>query len=282
MSLAIIELEEKYLAEVIMTPRVKVNDVRIQYETSGEGFPLVMINGLGLDLDNWDPRLVNELSKQFKLILFDNRGAGRSDASDKEYTIKLFADDTAGLMKALGVPKAHVLGLSMGGMVAQELALKYPEKVSKLILCSTHNGGLDVIQPSQKVVKMLAAGVNVMSKDEWRRIFLPLMFTADFIEKNPDFVEIVAQRFFRHPISREAYTRQLAAIQDFDAHDRLRRIKVPTLILHGRKDVLIPPENGSILAAAIPKAKFVYFENSAHVLAEEMREALRILTDFLT
>ena len=241
-----------------------------------------MINGLGLNLDNWDPRLVNELSRQFRLIAFDNRGAGRTDMSDKEYNIKLFADDTAGLMEALGISKAHVLGLSMGGMVAQELALKYPENVSKLVLCSTHNGGLNVVQPSQKVVKMLATGVSAMSKDEWRRIFLPLMFTADFIEKNPDFMEIVTQRFFRHPSSREAYTRQLVAIQDFDAHDRLRRIKVPTLILHGRKDVLVPPENGSILADALPKAKFVYFEKSAHVLAEEMREVLSILTDFLT
>jgi pimeloyl-ACP methyl ester carboxylesterase len=262
-------------------PKMKVNDVRIYYEIRGEGFPLVMINGLGRNSDDWDPRLVEELSRQFKLVIFDNRGAGRTDISDREYTIKLFADDTAGLMESLGISKAHVLGLSMGGMVAQELVLNCPEKVSKLILCSTHTGGLNVVQPSKEVIRMLAAGVSIVSKDEWRRIFLPLMFTSDFIEKNPDFVEIVVQRFFRHPISREAYTRQLIAIQDFNVHDKLQRIKVPTLILHGRKDVLIPPENGSILADAIPKAKLVYFENSAHVLAEEMREALGILRDFL-
>lgn len=263
-------------------PKMKVNDVRIYYEVRGEGFPLVMISGLGGNLDNWDPRLVEELSKQFKLIVFDNRGAGRTDASDKGYTIKLLADDTAGLMKALGISRAHVLGLSMGGMVAQELVLNYPEKVSKLVLCSTHNGGLNVVQPSQEIIKKLAAGVSIVSKNDWRRIFLPLMFTGDFIGKNPDFMEIVVQRFFKHPISREAYTRQLIAIQDFDTYDRLRQIEVPTLILHGREDVLIPPENGSMLAEAIPKAKLIYFENSAHVLAEEMREVLSILTDFLT
>lgn len=263
-------------------PRVRVNDVRIYYAVRGEGFPLVMINGLGGNSDDWDPRLVEELSKQFKLVMFDNRGAGRTDISDREYTVRLFADDTAGLMEALGVSKAHVLGLSMGGMVAQELVLNYAEKVSKLVLCSTHSGGLNVVQPSQEMIEKLAAGVSIVSKDEWRRLFLPLMFTSDFIGKNPDFVEIVVQRFFRHPISREAYTRQLIAIQDFNVHDRLRRIEVPTLILHGRKDVLIPPENGSILANAIPKAKLVYFEKSAHVLAEEMREVLSLLTDFLT
>ena len=80
--------------------RVKVNDVQIYYEVRGEGFPLVMINGLGLNLDSWDPRLVEELSRQFKLVMFDNRGAGRTEISDREYTIKLFADDTVGLMNA--------------------------------------------------------------------------------------------------------------------------------------------------------------------------------------
>jgi pimeloyl-ACP methyl ester carboxylesterase len=262
--------------------KVKVNDVQIHYEVRGEGFPLVMINGLGGNLDNWDPRLVEELSRQIKLIMFDNRGAGRTDISGREYTIKLFADDTAGLMNALGISRAYVLGLSMGGMIAQELVLNYPEKVSKLVLCSTRSGGLKDVQPSQEVIEMLTVDVSIESKEEWSRIFLPLMFTDDFIGKNPDFMEIVVQRFFKHPISKEAYTRQLIAIQDFNAYDRLRQIKVPTLILHGREDVLIPPENGSILADAIPKAKLVYFEKSAHVLAEEMREVLSLLTDFLT
>ena len=118
-------------------PKVKVNDIQIYYEVKGDGFPVVMINGLSDNLDCWDPRLIEALSKKFKLVLFDNRDAGRTDVSEREYTMKLFADDTVCLMNALGISKAHVLGISMGGMIAQELVLNYPEKVAKLVLCST-------------------------------------------------------------------------------------------------------------------------------------------------
>ena len=120
-------------------PKVKVNDIQIYYEVHGEGFPLVMIYGSTGSLDGWDPRLVEGLSKHFKLVLFDNRGAGRTETSNREYTVRLFADDTAGLMDALGISKAHILGISMGGAIAQELVLNYPEKVSKLVLCSTYS-----------------------------------------------------------------------------------------------------------------------------------------------
>ncbi|MEM3703331.1 MAG: alpha/beta hydrolase, partial [Candidatus Bathyarchaeia archaeon] len=122
-------------------PKIKVNDVNLYYEIRGQGFPFVMITGLGGNIDYWDIRLLDELSKRFKLVLFDNRGSGRSDVSDRQYTIKLLAEDTVGLMNALGIPKAHIFGLSMGGMIAQELALNFPEKVEKLILCSTFCGG---------------------------------------------------------------------------------------------------------------------------------------------
>jgi len=125
-------------------PKVKVDDIQIYYEVRGEGFPLVMIQGLSDNLDCWDPRLVEELSRKYKLVMFDNRGAGRTDISYREYTMKLFADDTAGLMDALGISKAHVLGLSMGGMIAQELVLNYPEKVAKLVLCSTGSRGVSI------------------------------------------------------------------------------------------------------------------------------------------
>ena len=266
---------------VIVMPKVKVNDIQIYYEVKGEGFPLVMIMGLGENLDGWDPRLVEGLSKN-KLVMFDNRGAGRTDISNREYTIRLFADDTAGLMNALGISKAHILGISMGGMIAQELVLNYPEKVSKLVLCSTQSGGSKAVPPSQKVSETLTVDPRTMSPEEWsRRIYLPLVFTDDFIEKNRDFVKLHVQKSFRLPISRAAYMRQLSAIGEFNAYERLRQIKTPTLVLHGRKDVLIPPENGAVLAEAITNAKLVYFEKSAHVLAEDMREVINVITEFL-
>jgi pimeloyl-ACP methyl ester carboxylesterase len=262
-------------------PKVKVNDIQIYYEVKGEGFPLVMILGLGGHLEGWDPRSIRALSKNFKLVLFDNRDAGRTDTSDKEYTMKTFADDTTGLMNALGISKAHILGQSMGGMIAQEFVLNYPEKTAKLILCSTHCGGSKAFQPSQKVSRMLTIDKSAMSQEEYVRMFAPIGYTDDFIKNNFDLLKLRIQKSLRYPISEAGYKRQLNAIGEFNAYERLPQIKATTLVLHGRKDVLIPSENGKILAEAIPNAKLVFFEKSAHILAEEMSEVIRTITEFL-
>ncbi len=226
-------------------PKVKVNDIQIYYEVKGEGFPLVMIAGMGESLNGWDPRLVEELSRKFKLVMFDNRGAGRTDVSDRKYTIKLFADDTAGLMDALGISKAHILGISMGGMIAQELVLNYPEKVAKLVLCSTISqwGGFN-----QDVSRFLLAVKKGSSSEELTRIIpsfdivsdFPSDFvkknpsvvfycTSDFAKENPDSWNNYMEREAKHPISEEAYMRQVNAIEKVNTHDRLQQIKVPTL-----------------------------------------------------
>ena len=263
-------------------PKVKVNDIQVYYEVHGEGFPLIMIMGLSANVDWWNPRMIQELSKTFKLVMFDNRGAGRTDVSDRRYTIKLFADDTAGLMDVLGISRAHVFGVSMGGMIAQELVLNYPEKVEKLVLCSTYYGGTKSVLPSEEVLGMLRADRSALSPEEIARMSIPLLFTKDFIKKNPDIIEIAIQRFLKAPISNESFMRRLNAIMEFDTYDRLPQIKAPTLILHGKRDIFVPPENGSILAEAIPNAKLVYFENSAHGLIEEIEKMIHVLLDFLT
>jgi proline-specific peptidase len=277
-------------------PKVRANDIQIYYEVHGEGFPLVMIMGLGGDLDHWDPRLIEELSRKFKLVMFDNRGAGRTDVSDRKYTIKLFADDTAGLMDALGISKAHILGISMGGMIAQELVLNYPEKVAKLVLCSTFSQW----RVNQDASRLMLAMKEGASSEELTRIILSLEvandFPSDFIKKNPFVVSYCTsdfakenpdswnnymERSAKHPISQEAYKRQMNAAEKFDTHDRLQQIKVPTLVLYGRKDFGLPPEGVSILAEAIPNAKLLCFEKSNHMLVEEMNEVINSIIDFL-
>jgi pimeloyl-ACP methyl ester carboxylesterase len=263
----------------------------------GEGFPLVMIAGLSDSLDCWDPRLVEELSRKFKLVMFDNRGAGRTDISDREYTMRLFADDTAGLMDALGISKAHVLGLSMGGMIAQELVLNYPGKVAKLVLCSTSSQwcfnqdvsrlllALRVNEPSQEELTRMILSLefaNDFPRDFVKKNpFVVISFTSDFVKENPDLVDLLVQLWAKHPISKKAWIRQLNAIRGFNTKDRLQQVKAPTLVLHGRKDAVIPSKNGSMLAKVIPNAKLVYLEKSAHYLAEEMKEVISVLTEFL-
>jgi len=277
-------------------PKVKVNAIQMYYEVKGEGFPLLMINGMSDNLDCWNPCLTGALSKKFKMILFDNRGAGRTDVSDREYTIKLFADDTAGLMGALGISRAHILGLSMGGMVAQELAINYPEKVSKLVLCSTGSQW----SPNKETSRIVLAMDRGCSIKELAEIYLsfpfvndyPLdyvrrdptvvnVFTADFVKENPESVNFYYKRFREHMISEEASRRQFSAVKRCNTQGRLRQIRAPTLVLHGKKDFVFPPENGSNLAKAIPNARLVLFEQSAHYLAEEIEEVTKVITEFL-
>ena len=263
-------------------PKVKVNDIQMYYEVKGEGFPLVMITGFSLNLDYWNPHLIEELSMNFKTVTFDNRGTGRTDVSDREYAIKLFADDTAGLMNALGISKAHILGWSMGGMIAQELALNYPEKVAKLVLYSTNCGDAKSIPMSQETGgmfnRLFAGGMPI---EEAVKILNRLNFTNDFIDNNPDFVKLMNERFLAILTSRETLSRQATAIRNFNTFDRLSGIKAPTLVLSGKRDIVIPPENGPILTKAIPNAKLVCLEESAHALTEDMEKVIRIITDFL-
>jgi len=269
------------MAEGGGVPKVRVNDIQMNYEVNGEGFPLVMIMGLGGNLDWWDPRMIQRLSKNFKTIMFDNRGTGRTDVSDREYTIRLFADDTAALMDGLGISRAHVLGISMGGMIAQELALNYPQKVEKLVLCSTLCGGEKSVLPSGVAMGSLTADRSTMSQEEVAKMVIPIILTEDFVKKNPDYVELLMQQILKAPISDEPYRRQLSAVLEFNTHDRLPQVKSPTLILCGKKDILVPPGNGPVLAEAIPNSRLVYLERSAHALAEDMDEVINLVTGFL-
>ncbi len=276
-------------------PKVKVGDIKIYYEIKGAGFPLVMIQGIGCSLEWWDPCLIEALSKMFKLVVFDNRGTGRTEISDKKYTMKLFADDTANLMEVLGISKAYILGISMGGMIAQELVLGYPQKVAKLILCSTGTQWCFSQEASkifavatelsqEKLTEMILAQkiASDFPNDFVRdRPFMVFLFASDFVRKHPELVERLFLRAAKYPISKEVWDRQLDAIREFNSQERLKEIEVPTLILHGRKDVEIPPKNAAILAKAIPNAKLVYLEKSAHCLTEEMTELATILTEFL-
>jgi len=276
-------------------PKVKVGDIEIYYEIKGSGFPLVMIQGIGCSLDWWNPRLIEALSKRFQLVLFDNRGTGRTEISDKKYTVKLFADDTAKLMEALGISKAYILGISMGGMIAQELVLGYPQKVAKLILCSTGAQWCFSQEASrifaavtelsrEKLTEMILAqkiACNFPYDFVRKRPFVVFLFASDFVRKHPNLVERLFSRVAKYPISKESWKRQLNAIREFNSQERLKKIEVPTLILHGRNDVEIPPKNAAILAKAISRAKLVYLEKSAHCLTEEMTELTSILTEFL-
>jgi len=210
-------------------PKVKVNDINIYYEIHGDGFPLVMIRGLGSNIDWWNPEFLEAMSKNFKTIIFDNRGAGKTDKPDIEYSIEMFADDTIGLMDVLDIERAHVLGLSIGGETIQEIVLKYPERVEKLVLCATTCGGYRSVAPSPEVVETLMKGAEGL--DERAEQTIQLTFTEEFIKNNPDVIERERQVILNNPTPDFSFQRQLGAAMKFNAGRRLKNVNTPTLIV---------------------------------------------------
>ncbi|MFO7794985.1 MAG: alpha/beta hydrolase [Promethearchaeia archaeon] len=253
-------------------PREKINNMELYYETYGEGDPLVMIMGLSANIDWWPPTFLDIMKKNFEIIVFDNRDAGRSENVEENYELKDLAIDTVGLMDKLNIKKAHILGISMGGMIAQELVLNYPERVNKLVLASTNCGNPKSILPSKRVLADLTKDREGRSEKEIIEDFIDLLYTDKFIEENPDYIENAKRRMMKAPIKPEAYQRQIKAILTFNSGRRLKNIKAPTLVIHGKDDILLPPKNAEIIADAIPNAKLEYFEKSGHTLFSHQPE----------
>lgn len=261
-------------------PTVKVGDINIYYEVHGEGEPLVLIAGLGLDLTGWMFQ-TPEFSKKYRVIVFDNRGVGRTDAPDTPYSIKMMADDTAGLLDALDIEKAHILGLSMGGFIAQELALKHPQRVKSLILATT-----GAIEPSlakhvvDTWVRMFREGV---SPETLIRDFVSWVFTDKFFE-NPEQVQMVIDAMLANPYPQPAYAfaRQAAADMEHNTRDRIDQITAPTLVLVGKEDIICPVKLSEELATGIPNAELIVLEGGGHGFSIEIPDKFnQAVLDFL-
>ncbi len=260
-------------------PLVKVGDINIYYEVHGKGETLVMICGASATTEAFSP-IVPIYSTAYNLVLFDNRGAGKTDKPDMPYTIPLMADDLAGLMSAIGIKSAYIYGPSMGGMIAQEFALCYPERVKKLILINTTCGNLHGVplKNSKRFNRELRAK---MIPDELGEETLRLCVTDEFIDRHPDIARNLKNDMIKNAGPDYAALRQAEAIHDFDTFDRLHLISVPTLILAGKADRAIPFENSKILASKIPSSELVMFDNTGHALLEVGNEPNRIILDFL-
>jgi pimeloyl-ACP methyl ester carboxylesterase len=232
------------------------------YEIHGEGVPLLLIMGLRRNLEWWYCQ-IPALSNHFKVVAFDNRGAGRTDKPHMEYSMGLFADDTAGLMEALGIDSAHILGISMGGYIAQELALNHPKKVRSLILGCTSCGGDRAVLMSNERLKKFTANEG-LTNEEILRKDMDIYFSDRFIKGHPDNIEQFIAVSLRHYQPPYAFISQFAACRKHDTVDRLHLITVPTLIMAGDDDPLVPSENSLILKERIPSARLVLFPGCRH------------------
>jgi 3-oxoadipate enol-lactonase len=263
-------------------PTVKVGDINIYYESHGSGEALLLIMGYGGYSGHWAP-LIPSLSQEYRVISFDNRGTGRSDKPNIPYTIKMMADDAKGLLDAIGIDSAHVFGISMGGMIAQELALNYPDKVKSLILGCTFCGGAKAIQPTPEALAfLLNPEMGKMSVEEQARIAVPWLWSQEFIDKNPEAVEMYVAITSEYPTPAHGFARQAEAIMFHDTYDRLSQIKAPTLVIVGGADRIIPAENSKILASRIPNVEMVMLKNAGHgFFGEAAAETTGIILDFL-
>lgn len=257
-------------------PKARVNDINIYYETHGAGAPLLLISGLG-GRGQAFLKQVPALARHFRVITFDNRGVGESDQPRAAYSLAQMADDAAGLLDALGIEAAHVFGISMGGMIAQEFALRHPQRVRKLALGCTHCGIKHCV-PAPAWVMEIFRSLPGKPRAQVVRECVPINYSPHTQQHNPQLIAEMFPLFLNNGQQLHGYVNQISAIWAFDAYDRLPQLKAPTLVLTGTDDALIPPENSRIIAAQIPGARLLEFERAGHLFfieqADEVNRAL--------
>jgi 3-oxoadipate enol-lactonase len=298
-------------------PTAKINGINMAYDVSGHGEPLVMIMGLGGTRQSWVFQK-RTFSKHFKAITFDSRGIGKSDKPSDPFSMRTMADDTISLMNHLNIDKAHVLGVSHGGRVAQEVAINYPDRVIKLVLASTNTGaeGIDDLAPevlsafgrkeSTGQSDIIYAGMKQCSicqedhqgEELWQHMWAahrPQML--EWAKQSIDFSKIISLGFnkrlskmFILPLARlqlklggiEAHIRLIEATVGNSTLDRLHLIKAPTLVILGTEDKFCPPRSIEAMSTRIPNAKLVKIEGGSHNILVEMRSKFNMeVLDFL-
>lgn len=265
-------------------PTIQANGIKMEYECQGSGTPLLLIAGLGYDRWMWH-QMVPYLAQHFQVISYDNRGAGGTDKPAGPYTAQLLADDAAALLQTLGISQAVIMGHSMGGFIAQALALSYPQMVSQLILSATNFGGPNHIPVTQEALVIL---MDTKSDPLTRLRNGILVSTAPrFATTQADFIETWVNYRATHPLDVAGYQAQLAIGLGLMAPEacfehKLPQITVPTLILFGAMDKVVPPGNAELLARQLPTSKIVILPDVGHFYPfEAANAAAEVVTAFI-
>lgn len=258
-------------------PYADNDDVKIYWEEAGVGDPLLLIMGLGYTHDMWN-RTLPVVSERYRTISFDNRGVGRSDVPPGPYPIPTMAADAAAVMDSAGVERAHVFGISMGGMIAQEFALRYPDRVRSLILgCTTHGGPEAVAADAEVITTLMARGM--MSAEDGIRAMIPFIYDPSTSRRRIEEDLEIRRRTFP---TAAGYFAQVQGIMAFNSRSRLSQLRVPTLVIHGESDRLIPPENGRLIARLIDGAKLLMITGASHIFPTDQPEiSHHAILDFL-
>lgn len=260
-------------------PIARINDIDLYYETAGEGEPLLLIYGLA-GRGNGFVKQVPALSDSFRTITFDNRGVGLTEQREEPFSIADIADDAAGLLDHLGIESANVFGISMGGMIAQEFALRHPQRTGKLALGCTH-GGIKHCVPSPPWAAEIFRGLIGKPREQVVRECIPINYSEHTRRTTPELIESLVPLMVDNKQKPFSYQLQLKAVYEFDSWDRLPSLRMPVLVLTGSEDVLIPPENSRLIAGRIPGAVLREFDQAGHLFfIEKADEVNAALIDF--
>jgi 3-oxoadipate enol-lactonase len=249
-------------------PFIENQGARIYWDERSVGEPVLLIMGLGYPSDMWW-RTRPILDSRYRTIVLDNRGAGRSDVPPGPYPIALMASDALAVLDAAGVESAHVFGISMGGMIAQELALQNPKRVTSLILGCTAAGGPTAVRAEPEVSQLLM-NRGGMTPDEAATASIPYIYDSGTSRDRIDDDLAIRRPWLARP---EGYNAQLQGILAWESYSRLPQLKVATLVIHGETDKLVPMENGKLIAARIPAAKLVTLPHASHIFPTDQPAA---------
>jgi len=258
--------------------------VKLRYEIRGSGDPLALIMGFSGSMRGWGEPFINGIEKRFRTILIDNRGTGESDKPDVPCTIATMADDVAVVLDAAKIDRAHIYGISMGGMIAQEFALRHPSRVRGLVLGCTMCGMAHSAPTNPENVAKLIPQPGMSPEEAARVAFSVACGTAFLNSKHgQDFINLQLAESAKYPLTpMHTFQRQMEAVQGWDSYDRLSQIKAPTLIFHGDDDKLLPHGNADILYKRIAGSKVHILKGIGHMFFwEAPDESVRVPGDFV-
>lgn len=260
--------------------RARVNGVALHYELQGDGPPLVLLHGLQGDSSTFG-ELPAALATRFTVLAFDQRGAGASEKPDCPLSTADLADDTAALMHHLGLDRAVVFGTSMGGQVAQQVAIRHPERVERLILGCTTPGGNDAVPVNQAAMDY-AYTMEALSAEERARRLAEVTLSQQWLVEHPEALDFLTAARRQRPLDLRALAQRRAAFMEHDTCDELAGIEQPTLVITGSPDALIPEGNSYLLARRLPNATLRVLEPAGHLFwIERPEEAFDAVTVFL-
>jgi pimeloyl-ACP methyl ester carboxylesterase len=262
-------------------PHATVDGRELHYLVRGQGEPLLMIQGMSGNHMHWGEPFLEQLERDFELVLYDHRGIGLSDRIDQPFTIVGLADDAAGLLDALGRDDVHVMGISMGGMVAQELALRHPGRVRTLVLGCTMAGGAQSVRTGQEVVQRLGESWGSGDRERILRTGWEVNVSRAYAGAHPAMYDTFKQIALEIPAPLPLIMLQAQAVMGFDAEDRLGEITAPTLVIHGTEDEMLSVRNAEVIAERIPGARLEILEGVAHLFFwEEPERSARLVSEF--